>query len=70
MWLVPFGLGYRNDIFQLTINGQTIFDISETHKNENGIIIVSIIAIPLFILLGLWGGRKAREKKQQETVHL
>jgi hypothetical protein len=69
-WLVAYGLGYRNDIFHLTINGKTIFDISETHKNENGIVIVSIIAIPLFILLGLWTKRKARDKKQQATVNL
>lgn len=62
-WLVPLGLGYRNDIFQMSINGQIIFDISQTHRNSNGIIIVSIIAIPLFIFLGQWTRRKARQKK-------
>ena len=51
-WLVPLGLGYRNDVFQMTIKGQTIFEVSQTHKNETGIIIVSIIAIPFFIFIG------------------
>jgi hypothetical protein len=70
-WLVPLGLGYRNDVFQLNINGQTIFDVSETHRNEKRIIIVSIIATPLFILLGLWTRRKARkkEKQKEKIVH-
>lgn len=67
-WLVPLGLGYRNDVFQLNINGQTVFGISETHKNENGIIIVSIIAIPLFILLGQWTKRKAQQKEKQQVT--
>lgn len=59
-WLVPLGMGYRNDVFQLNINGQTIFDISQTRKNENGQIIVLLLAIPLFILLGRWASRKAK----------
>ena len=48
-WLVPLGLGHRNDIFQ---NGQTIFEISQTKRNGNGIIIISLIAISAFIFLG------------------
>jgi hypothetical protein len=57
-WLVPLGMGHRNDIFQLTINGKTIFDISQTRKNSGGIIIVAIIAIPLFVFLGKYIRRK------------
>ena len=67
-WLVPLGLGYRNDVFQMDINGQTIFDVSQTNRNENGIIIVSIIAIPLFIFLGQWTKRKARQKEKQQAT--
>jgi len=48
-WLVPLGLGYKNDIFQMTVNGQTIFEVSQTKRNANGIIIVCLISIPLFI---------------------
>ena len=51
-WLVPLGMGYRNDIFQMSINGKTIFDISKTRKNATGIIIVSLLAIPISIFLG------------------
>lgn len=51
-WLVPLGLGYKNDIFQMTVNGQAIFAVAQTKKNENGIIVVSLLAIPLFIFLG------------------
>ena len=51
-WLVPLGLGYKNDIFQMTVNGQTIFEVSQTKRNANGIIIVCLIFIPLFIFLG------------------
>ena len=51
-WLVPLGLGYKNDIFQMTVNGQTIFEVSQTKRNANGIIIVCLISIPLFIFLG------------------
>ena len=51
-WLIPLGLGHRNDIFQMTLNGQTIFEISQTKRNGNGIIIISLIAIPTFLFLG------------------
>ena len=64
-WLVPLGLGYKNDVFQLNINGQIIFDISETHRNENQIIILSVIVIPLCIFLGLWAKRKGLVKERQ-----
>jgi hypothetical protein len=57
-WLVPLGMGYRNDIFQMTLNGQTIFDIPQTRKNTIGIIIVSSIGIPLFIFLAYWIKKK------------
>ncbi len=57
-WLVPLGIGYRNDIFHMTINGNIIFDISKTRKNSGGIIIVAILAIPLFIFLGKYVSRK------------
>ena len=67
-WLVPLGLGYRNDVLQMNINGQTIFDVSQTHRNENGIIIISIIAIPLFIFLGRWTKRKAQQKEKQQAT--
>ena len=67
-WLVPLGLGYRNDVFQLNVNGQTIFDISGTHRNENAIIIVSIIAIASFIFLGQWTRRKAQRKEKQQAT--
>jgi len=67
-WLVPLGMGYRNDIFQMALNGQTIFNVSQTKRNTNGIIILSIIAIPLFIFLGQLNKRKVRNlKKQQPT---
>ena len=61
-WLVPLGLGYRNDVFQMAINRQTIFEVSQTQRNEKGIIIVSLIAIPLFIFLGGWTRRKVRQQ--------
>jgi hypothetical protein len=48
-WLVAFGLGNRNDIYQMSINGESVFNISDTKKNIHGIIIVSVIAIPLFL---------------------
>ena len=57
-WLIPLGMGYRNDIFQMTINGKTIFDISQTRRNTSGIIVVALIAIPFFILLGIYIRRK------------
>ena len=57
-WLIPLGMGYRNDIFQMTLNGKTIFDIYQTRKNSKGIIIVALIAIPGFILLGQYIRRK------------
>ena len=57
-WLVTLGMGYRNDIFQMTINGKTIFDISQTKRNTKGIIVVALIAIPFFIFLGLYIRRK------------
>ena len=57
-WLVPFGMGHRNDIFQMTTNGTTIFDISKTRRNSKGIIIVFCIAIPVFIFLGKYLHRK------------
>ena len=57
-WLVPLGMGHGNDIFQMTINGKTIFDISQTKKNSGGIILVALIAIPGFIFLGQYIKRK------------
>lgn len=57
-WLVPLGMGHRNDIFQMAINGKTIFDISQTKRNSGGIILVALIAIPGFILLGQYLKRK------------
>ena len=57
-WLVPLGMGHRNDIFQMSINGKIIFDISQTKKNSGGIILLSLIAIPGFILLGRYLKRK------------
>ena len=51
-WLVPLGLGYKNDIFQMTVNGQTVFAFEQTKKNEKGILVVSLLSIPLFIFLG------------------
>lgn len=57
-WLVPLGLGYKNDIFQMAVNGQTIFDVAQTKKNANGIIVVSLVAIPLFIFLGQYIKKK------------
>jgi hypothetical protein len=59
-WLVPLGLGYRNDIFQMTLNGETLFDVSQTKKNNTRIIIVTIIAIPSFLLLGRYIRKKGR----------
>lgn len=59
-WLVPLGLGHRNDIFQMTIQGKTIFEISQTKKNGRGIILVSLIAIPLFLLLPRYINRRSR----------
>lgn len=66
-WLIPLGLGYRNDVFHLNINRQTLFDISETHRNENGIIIISTVAIPLFIFLGQWTKSSARKKEKHQV---
>jgi len=57
-WLVPLGMGYKNDIFHMTINDRVIFDISKTRKNSGEIIIVAILGIPLFIFLGRYVGRK------------
>lgn len=57
-WLVPLGMGYRNDIFQMTINGKSVFDISQTRKNSGGIIIVVLIGIPIVIFIGQYIGRK------------
>jgi len=57
-WLVLLGMGHRNDIFHMTINSNVIFDISKTRKNSGAIIILAIIAIPLFIFLGRYEGRK------------
>ena len=62
-WLIPLGLGYKNDIFQMTVNGVQIFDVSQTKREANGIIIISIIAIPLFIILGLVNKRMRRKIK-------
>lgn len=59
-WLVPLGLGYRNDIFQMTVNGETLFDVSKTKRNNTGILIVSLIAVPLFIFLGQYIKKKGR----------
>jgi hypothetical protein len=63
-WMVPLGLGRKNDVFQMNINGQTIFDLSETRRNGRGIIIVCLIAIPLFIMMARWSRRKERKRKQ------
>lgn len=57
-WLVPLGMGYRNDVFHMTINGNIIFDISKTRNNSGGIIILSILTIPFFIFLGRYIERK------------
>jgi len=51
-WLVPLGLGYKNDIFQMTVNGQTVFAFEQTKKNEKGILVVSLLSILFFIFLG------------------
>ena len=60
-WLVPLGLGYRNDIFQMAINGQLIFGVSQTKREAKGIIIISIISILLLVILGLINKRMARK---------
>lgn len=57
-WLVPLGMGHRNDIFQMTINGKPIFDISQTRNNSGAIILLALIAIPVFILIGQYLKRK------------
>jgi hypothetical protein len=59
-------MGHKNDVFQLNVNGQPIFNISDTRNNSNGIKLVSIIAIPLFIFLWYWTRQiiKKKEKKQ------
>jgi hypothetical protein len=62
-WLVPLGLGYRNDIFQMTINGQKIFELSQTMRNENGILILCLVFIPLFIFLGQYVKKKNQKAK-------
>jgi hypothetical protein len=69
-WLVPLGLGYRNDIFQMTLNGQTIFEISQTKRNGNGIIIVSLIAIPIFLFLPRYLKRKRRAGPSSSSNHM
>jgi hypothetical protein len=61
-WMIPFGMGYRNDVFQMSINGQIIFPISDTKKNEDEMIIFSLLAIPSCILLGKWIRKKAKQK--------
>ena len=68
-WLVLLGMGHRNDIFQMSINGKTIFDISQTKNNTNGIIILSIIVIPMFFFLGRWLRKKDREKESMPLYH-
>ncbi|HEX2845455.1 MAG TPA: hypothetical protein VHN59_02815 [Chitinophagaceae bacterium] len=60
-WLVPLGLGYRNDIFQMNLKGETIFDVSQTKRNNTGILIVSILAIPLFFFLGRYVKKKGSD---------
>ena len=69
-WLLPLGLGLATDVYQMNINGQTIFGISETHRNENGIIIVSLIAIPLFIFMGTMARKKALQKEKERQNKL
>ena len=36
----------------MTVNGQTVFAFEQTKKNEKGILVVSLLSIPLFIFLG------------------
>ena len=67
-WMVPLGFGYRNDVFQMSINGKTIFDVSQTLGNAYGIIIVSLIAIPLFVFLGKRARRKAHDETKQKAT--
>lgn len=57
-WLVALGLGYRNDIFQMAVNGETLFDVSQTKRNNTGILIVSAIAVPFFLFLGQYIKKK------------
>lgn len=59
-WLVSLGLGYKNDIFQMSSNGETIFEIADTKKNNMGIIVVVALGIPAFILLAQYIRRKQK----------
>ncbi|MCC7027969.1 MAG: hypothetical protein IT265_13480 [Saprospiraceae bacterium] len=61
-WLVPLGMGYKNDIFQMTLNRQIIFDISQRENNANGIIFISLISILLFTLSGFYINRKKHKR--------
>jgi hypothetical protein len=61
-WVVIFGLGRKQDIYQMSINGRVVFDLSETKTNERGIIMVFLIAIPLLLWLGKLGRRRSITK--------
>jgi hypothetical protein len=53
-WLVPLGLGKRNDVFHLVVNGVTVFNVQQTRRNADGIIAVALVVIPGAFLLARW----------------
>ncbi|MBL7733145.1 MAG: hypothetical protein JNM88_18380 [Chitinophagaceae bacterium] len=58
-WLVPLGMGYRNDIFQMLVNDKIVFDISKRKRNSGKIIIACLVFIPVVIFLGKYYSRKS-----------
>jgi hypothetical protein len=60
-WLVPMAIGKRKHIQELHINGQPLFTLRDNRKITFGMMIISIITIPVFLFLGLWYKRKMKE---------
>jgi hypothetical protein len=53
-WLSVLGMGHTNDIFQMAVNGKTVFDLRQTKSNAKRLIIFSLTALVLsFIFIFL-----------------
>lgn len=53
-WLSLLGMGHKNDIFQMAVNGKTVFELQQTKTKAKGLILLSGVALFLsfmFILV-------------------
>lgn len=59
-WVVPLGMGYKNDVFHLVVNGKVLFDISKKKWHDKGIAIAALIVTPVMIFVGQLIRRKGK----------